>query len=225
MAIPGATLVLLKARLGITGTDGDAVLNGILCGAERSAVVYLGYDPSSAQVTEYYSGNASEFLVLRRKPVTSVVSVYEDADGRYGESDAPFPAETLLVEGTDYSVKTDGGTQTGILVRHGRFWPYSHRRPVGRLAWELSPEFGSVKCEYVAGYTATQMGDIAEAVLSEAASLYQSRHGLGLPQSESLDGRSLSFSGPTDAGGDGMGQFMNSNAERILRRHRITPWA
>jgi len=223
MAIPGVSLAVLKSRLGVSGTDSDNVLSGILCGAERSAVVYLGYDPGSATATEYYSGEGSEFITLRRKPVTSVTAVYEDADGRYGEGTDPFPAETLLVEGEDYSLRIDGGGRTGILVRHGRFWPYSYRRPPNRLGSELSPEFGSIKVEYVAGYTADQLGDIAEAVLLEAASRYQLRSGgVGPFQSESLDGYSYSRANLTRDPG---GAFANPLARDILKPHRLIPWA
>jgi hypothetical protein len=219
-------LCTAKARLSIDSTDTDAVIQSVLDGAERAVVVFLGYDPSSAAATEYYSGDGSEFIVLRRKPVTTVTSVYADAGGRYGQSDDPFPSTSLLTEGTDYSVRIDGGTQTGILVRHGAFWPYAHRRPIRRLGWEVSPEFGSVKVTYTAGYTPAQLADIAEAIYQESAARWSSRfNGMGPFQSESLDGYSRSLGSGGSSSESMVSPFVSPIARDMLRAHRSIPWS
>jgi hypothetical protein len=222
------SLPILRARLKITSTDSDEVLQGILDASERAAVVYLGYDPQSVASTVYLDGNGTEFLVLPRKPVpsaASITSVWLDAGGYYGTVTDSFHAtETLLTSGEDYYYQAN--SQAGILVRMGTFWPVSRRRPLGRLGWESAPLLGSVKVTFTSGLTAVQMVDIAEACYSLSATFYQQRFGLGLPQSESLDGRSLSFSGPMPGGGELLyGPSVNATALALLRPHRLTPIA
>jgi hypothetical protein len=221
-------LCTAKARLGVTDTDSDAVIQGVLDGAERAVVVFLGYDPSSAAATVYLDGNGTESLVLPRKPVpsaASITNVWLDEGGYYGSvADSFHATETLLTAGEDYYYKAN--STAGILVRMGSFWPVAKRRPLGRLGWEYAPLLGCVKVQFTSGLSPTEMADIAEAIYAMFATLYQQRFGLGVPQSESLGGRSLSFSGP--AGGSTellYGPSVNATALALLRPHRLIPWS
>lgn len=182
--------VILEMGLSAAITDEErAVCLTSLRRAAGAVRKHLGYDPTYQSHTEYYplpysypypqsyqwdiSGDravtrrtsqaSSSELQLRHLPVRSVVSVYEDVNGRAGQSTDPFPADTLLTAGTDYWLNLDESVLcTDGILRAAGTWP---------------SEPGSVKVAYAAGYTAAEIHGqstavdatpIGEAVLYEA---------------------------------------------------------
>lgn len=154
------SLAELKTLLGVGGTSQDARLNLLIPIAERLVKDFCRREFESRSYTEFYSGNGSKFLVLRQFPVTSVEHVWEDANGMYGQNpDSAFGPETELVAGHDYSLRLDGNASgnsaSGTLVRDNGPWADRYlTRIAGFLTVDRSPEFGSIKVQYTAGYLA-----------------------------------------------------------------------
>lgn len=204
------------------------MLQGVLDGAERTAIVRLGYDPSSQAATVYLDGNGTENLVLPRKPVpsaASITNVWLDEGGFYGSVTDSFDAtDTLLTAGVDYFYKAN--STAGILVRMGRFWPVARRRPLDRLGTETTPLLGCVKVTFTSGLTPTELADIAEAIYMESAARWVSRTtGMGPFQSESLDGYSRTLGSGSSSESFGPSSFLSPVAREIIWGHRLTPWA
>lgn len=177
----------------------EGTATSILAGVEASIALALGYSPVSSEVTEYYDGRNSRELVLMRKPVTSVVSVFEDYNGYYGQGEDAFPADSELIAGEDYALVLQGPEHAGILVRlKNEVWPYLRYRGYLRLADSIVKTFGSVKVTYRYGtvpYTAnTVPADILEAAYIEGIARYNTQlNGMGTQNSSSLDNRSVSI--------------------------------
>lgn len=152
----------LKTLLGITGSQEDARLGSLLAAADSWVKSYTGRDFERRTYTEFYSGNNTQSIVLRHRPVKSVTSVYADDAGQYGQSADPFPATTLLSATADYMLRLDndeaGWSQSGVLHRVGTVWPYRDRVAYStRLTPEVGPARGNVKVTYVAGYLVTAL--------------------------------------------------------------------
>lgn len=122
-----------------------------LCDAAGKAVeAYCKRRFEQATVTEYYAGNGTRALVLRRRPVLSVAEVRYDPKAFYGSVPSSFDDTTLLTAGVDYVLDPN---DTGLLVRITGDWPeYPRRREWFRLARDLAPNWGDVKVTYTGGY-------------------------------------------------------------------------
>jgi hypothetical protein len=166
-----------KNYAGISATTWDTQIALMATAADRRIKAYLGYDIESGTYpgtvtggkgdSGYYSGNGTPYLLLRNLPVLTITSVYQDATGRFGENpDGAFASATLLVEGTDYVLRTDGyiGSAAvsfgGILERIGSVWPELYRHTYGQITGHPGKHRGNIKVAYTAGY-ATVPGDIA----------------------------------------------------------------
>jgi hypothetical protein len=158
-------LAILKQALGITVTTSDDALNLKLAGVEQAIETFLG--------------SGGEVLVLTRKPVVSVTSVWEDPGGYYGTVADSFDAtDTLLTSGEDYAVDVHGANKAGRLVRIGKSWPAMARRHRGSLADTWGKSRGTVKVTYVAGFqTGSVPADVLDAAVAEAAARWQVRTG------------------------------------------------
>lgn len=216
------TLPTVKHQLGITATAYDSELVAVLRGVESAVARYLGYDPSPAETTEYYDGDGTTVLTLRRMPVISITSVYLDREGQFGKTGA-FGTSTLLTAGTDYTAAIDE-FGAGRLLRLNGFWPLRYERATGRLAAILRENPGCVKVTYSAGAIDPA---IALAGMYEAKALWAVRlNGIGAMMSESLDGRSI---GLTQLSVGYMGQSLSSSpfvsplAGALLQPFRRTP--
>lgn len=134
-------------------------------------------------VTEYLSGDGTEKLLLRQRPVQSVASVYLDADGYFGQGSDPFPASTLLTAGTDYCLQRDTPTsqaeqsKAGILLRIGGVWPDLYRGRRGLLVAEQSLGAGNIKVTYTAGWASVPLTD--QAAVHQMVGLMRTTQGLG----------------------------------------------
>lgn len=211
-------LSTLKTQLGITDATSDAELSGLLMASEYAIARFLGYDPSPAIATEYYDGNGTPYLLLRRTPVQVVSSVYLDETAEFNSTGA-FASSTLLTLGTDYTVDIDTFGNARI-VRNRSIWPLRYERQTGRLSPLLHENPGCIKVTYTAGEINPL---IAAAGLAEVKAMWSMRaNGIGSMLSESLDGRSISLT-QLNLNGGKMPRFVSGLAEMMLSPLRRIP--
>lgn len=150
----------LKIHLGIADTDvsQDVRLEQLIDGVSQAVRRYCGRDFNSAQRTEYFSGDGTEWVYLPHRPATAIVGVWLDSGGYYGQSSGGFadPA-TLLTQGVDYYCETleSNERNPSRLVRIAGSWPYQlspFALPIGaaRAYWPYGR--GNIKVTYTAGY-------------------------------------------------------------------------
>jgi hypothetical protein len=172
---------------------------------------------------EYYRGDGSSTLLLNQTPVLSIASVYEDAAAYYGESSDPFPATTLLTEGTDYVLQRDMPTsaleysKTGILHRIGSRWACSSTTSGGLLTAIATRGLGNIKTTYYGGYADVPY-DLQFATAMLVAVMRSSAQVGGQLVSESLDYYSY-----TRASSSEVTESMAS-IDRTLRRYKEPVW-
>jgi hypothetical protein len=170
-AIVDISEVVLDAGLESSITETErALVNTAIGRAEAAVKRFLRYDPVRRSRIEYYprgdrtspgyptvweatdaiayerqvaTGATSE-LILQHLPVRSITNLWIDYDGRFGQRSGSFAASTLKTLGTDYWASFDetdddgnGVCRDGIIRSQG-LWPVTA---------------GSVKVEYVAGYS------------------------------------------------------------------------
>lgn len=163
--------VLLQLGLSNSVTETErAIAQEAIRVATGAIVHYLQYDPSQATHIEFYpqadfrrSGReqiwevndtsayvrqlaeaVTDELQLKHIPVRSITSLKIDYDGRFGKRAGSFGISTLKIEGADFWLQSESLDSNdnpvcndGIVRSEGR--------------WPDVP--GSVKIEYVAGYT------------------------------------------------------------------------
>jgi hypothetical protein len=167
--------VMLEIGLSASSTDEEkAIVNSAVMKATGMIKRYLQHDPTQATRTEFYpqsdydlhnrsarwesegsnavlrrlsSVNTSE-LFVRHVPIRQIVNLWVNRDGRSGTQTGVFGPDDLRVEGTDfwanYDMEDSAGNsicRDGIIRSHGR--------------WPTVP--GTVKIEYVAGYSAAEL--------------------------------------------------------------------
>lgn len=193
------TISVIKTQLGISGTDEDAKLTQMLAQADALIKRYCDLQFESATFTEFYSGNGSQTLVLNQRPVQSITTLHEDADGYFGDGTGAFSADDLLTAGEDYVLNRDTNSATeesrsGIVFRIGTVW----HRPSARLAGLLSTvpglSMGNIKVVYVAGY-ATVPADVALACI-QMVSMLRENSIVGGKQQESYEDYSYTLADP-----------------------------
>ena len=180
------TLADLKTYLGITDTSEDDLLNLLIADADAAILGYIGRTIESATLTEYYSGDGTQMLVLQQRPVTAVTSANVDDGGYAGQASGAFPVATAWTAGEDFFIRTvvENESNTGELVAikgPGTFTGDREPRTWGE--WPLGT--GNIKVVYTAGY-ATVPSDLAGACRILAAWMRASREN-GMPvKSEKL---------------------------------------
>lgn len=168
-----------KTRLGITGSTYDTTIAAILTGVEANINAYLGFDPSVSSFTHYLDTTQTYGVTLKRWPVTAVTTVYLDQNGYYGQAPDAFPATTLLVEGTDYTVSYDQGSRVATLIRIGQPWPwFFYTQGFNSLTALPSVCPGCLKVEYEIN-NADVLAAAQQAGYNEAAARYYTSVGLG----------------------------------------------
>jgi len=195
------TISAFKTYAGISGTAEDAFLTQILPQVEAALAAEMGRQIESANVTEYYSGTGTNSLWLRKTPVQSITSAYQDDDAYFGTASDPFPAATLLTAGTDYALQVDqptgGGTASmgGRLFRIGGVWSRPFAARSGTLLAAPSDAIGNIKVTYVAGWSTVPTNIVLAVHLMLAQ--FRNQRGTGGPlQSESLDYWSATYMTP-----------------------------
>lgn len=203
----------------------DDNLNAILLASEQIVQNWLGRRLEQATTTEYISGTGKSFITLRQRPVTSVISVYEDFNGNFGTSPDAFLSSNLLVVGRDYTLDLDtNGTSShsGILFRINTTWMEIGRVYVpGKLSPETGPVYGNIKVTYTHGYTSIPE-DIIFATCMTASYMRRNISVGGDIHSEKLGDYAYKL------GGNGLDTRSAipeiASAHAILSRHRECAW-
>jgi|LakMenE18May11ns_1017448.scaffolds.fasta_scaffold9959288_7 hypothetical protein len=203
----------------------DDFLNMILISSEAVVQNWLGRKLEQNTTTEYLTGTGKRSLILRHRPVLSIVSVYEDFNGHFGTSPGSFSSSQLLASGRDYMLDLDtNGTSSssGILYRINSNWLELGREFVpGKLTPETGSPYGNIKVTYTHGYAAVP-DDIIFATCMVAS--YMKRNiGIGGDiKSEKLGDYSYTL------GGNGLDSRSSipeiASAMAILSRYRECAW-
>jgi len=126
------------------------------------------FDIAGSSVTSNKARAPSSIIVLRQKYVRTITDVWEDLSANYGKGSGDFDSTTKLTEGTDYvlDLVRDDYCDTGRLIRINRSWPSTP---------------GTVKVQYMAGLTQTELNDefqfVKMAILDEIDLRYRYRKG------------------------------------------------
>lgn len=147
------TLTEYKTYAGISGSGNDTALQVLIDAAIDAIERFCGRDAGgfeSGTKTEYYDGNASEYLMLKSWPVTAVTSV------KTLSSDS---LTLTTMDSTSYRIHNSRNlVRTG--VRRGRF--VYEDFAVGEIpdllpAFDVQPQFqeglGNVQVVYTGGFT------------------------------------------------------------------------
>lgn len=171
---PEEALVMLG--IGGSATDAEkALLTVIIRGVEKGVKSYLGYDPVQKERTEFYprtqargthegrgvwdTDTSRAFLrqeslprenklQVQHIPLRLVVNLWEDASAEFGQQSGDFAAATKLTQGSGFYVQEErpNFSRSGLLLRDS--------------AWPITS--GTVKLQYVAGYTADELSGFDE---------------------------------------------------------------
>jgi hypothetical protein len=187
------------ALLGLTLTDALATQYiQLLFEAEDWVKRYCNRDfPYRASATEYYDGTGTPQLRLKRTPVASIASIYEDWQGNYGYTSGAFPSSSLLTSGENYALRldspfNDGLSYSGIVQRIGGVWPYRKRRSTDMLSYNKEPLPGCLKVTYSGGFQ-LMPHSLKRAVWDRCTLLAERAMSGRLLQSESGEGYSYSI--------------------------------
>lgn len=205
----------LKNRLGVPATDNsrNAEFEALAATVSNQIIRFIGFNPSSKSCTEYYDGDGSTRLLLRRKPVISVESVYVDVTANAGVTNAFTDPLSLLTPNVGYVLELDQ-FKTGTLLRVNNVWPQRYERRAGNLGSILYPNPGCIKVTYTAGEVNPVF---EEAGILECKALFAFRpNGLGAIMSESIDSRSISLTTPQSILGNQPRRFVSEVAQLLL---------
>lgn len=203
----------------------DDFLNSILLSAEQIVQTWLGRKLQQSTTTEFLTGTGKRTLILRQRPVTAIVSVYEDFNGHFGTTLNSFTSSQLLVSGRDYmlDIDTDGTYSTsGILYRINSNWLELGREFIpGKLTPETSPAYGNIKVTYTHGFYAVPE-DIIFATCMVASYMKRNVSVGGDINYEKLGDYSYKLSGNGLDSKSSIPEIASANA--ILSRHREFSW-
>lgn len=210
----------LKTRLGGSFTTADDVVLSEMCqAAEVQIQTFLGFDPTySGTTTRFFTGDGTSVLNLGNN-VASVTNVWENVFGYFGVPTDAFDSESLLTDGIDYALNTEGGRINGLLLRLNGVWLYQFTVPPTRLSFQNSPCLGCVKVTYLMSSPLTYAITTAGYML--AAAMWAARfNGMGTANSASLDGASYSINPFAGGWGTDRPQLISPVAETILQPYK-----
>lgn len=227
-----ATLADLKTYLSITGTTEDARLTMMLNAAMANVIkACSGWQFEQSTFTEYYRPDGTT-LILKRRPVKSLTSVYEDTTANWGQTSGSFSSSALLTEGTDYALIKDGDgvngvvSKSGLIERIGRVWPrvaepaQVYGTNSSSILQKVIPGYGTVKITYVAGYDAVP-DDVVLAVYAEVDMMRLMRKkGGGTVQSENLGEYGYTLAN-VDQSNHSMNQMLSPEAASLLANYIV----
>jgi hypothetical protein len=107
-------------------------------------------------IVEYLGGSGDPYLPLGYWPVQSIVSIYNDNAGFWGQTSGSFASATLLNQGTDYALEVDsveGTSKSAIVLRINGIWDSVYLRDGGMLASYGTNGQGNVQVTYRYGFT------------------------------------------------------------------------
>jgi hypothetical protein len=177
----GVTITLSAAPTGNGSVtiyaQGASQLTQLIQAAQAAIESYIGWPTDQLAATEFYSGNNYPNLVLRRPFVLASPAPVVNLDaqaGYWGQASGAFPSNTLLTQGLDWALLTEGsyngianagllrylgGNVQGFSSGFGGWWgiggygygrsyltPVGHRNP----GWPIGQ--GNIKVTYTAGW-------------------------------------------------------------------------
>lgn len=163
------TLAALKISLGIAEGDKseDSLLLNLIKRCDQVTKTWLKVAnwELTTQYTEFLNGNNDPIVILRQKPVLSIVNVWEDPNACAGQGPNDFGPDTLLVAGEDYYLPPnmpDGSNTswTGQLVRLNGVWAGQWVYYRGLLTPTLRKSTGTIKVIYNAGWASGVPADV-----------------------------------------------------------------
>ncbi len=181
---PLATLADVKTMLGISGPSQDTLLNLLI--TQVSALITESCNRThflssnvACPITEYYSGEGNEWLVLNQWPVptTGITAVYEDTDGLWGQAPNAFAAATQLTQGVDYALRVDqpgNVSRSAMLLRIRGVWQSQYWKDGLALATYPHTGLGNIRVDYSPGF-ATIPSDLALAAIRVISKVRGSR--------------------------------------------------
>ena len=116
--------LIFAANPGTQGLANSPALPWLLTQAAAAIIDYIGWNILYSIAQEYYNGNDTSEIVLRRRNIDTTVApqVYLDQCGNFGQTPGGFAANTLLTQGYDYAIDTTQSNTlglTGLLTRLG----------------------------------------------------------------------------------------------------------
>jgi len=215
-----------------TGSEGspvDAVIEQLIPQISALFKKYTGRVFGTYEFTEYYSGDGTPTVVLRQRPVAPEgLLVWVDDDGAWGQgtqSGGPFPASSLLEEGT-YALQiddADGLSNCGILYRVNGVWPMAKTRLWLNQSPDLAANYryptGNVKVTYTAGELPE---DVELAANMTIAAILQGNQSGSPIQSESYEDYSRTLASFQTSGG--LMSAIPPQALSILAGYRELAW-
>lgn len=139
---------------------------------------FCGRTFARAPYTEILSGNGTQFLWLRNRPLTATgLAVYADDGAYFGQAAGAFdPVATVLTIGVDYALppdQPDGLTsRSGLLVRLNGLWYQPPTTPLLVINGVNVAGIGNVKVTYTAGFAAVPL-DVQQACMFLCATVKQ----------------------------------------------------
>lgn len=199
-----ASVTEFKTHLGISGSSSDSLYQTYLDQASAIITRKTGLVFDSASATEFYQGTGTNQLVLRRRPVTAVASVYVDDSAYFGFASGAFGSSTLLTAGTDYAldIQSSSFSRSGILYRINGVWDGANYRAGNELVGGDGPGLGNIKVTYTAGYSTTPSDLKLAGILLARVIMLSSSNGGQMVQSESLEYYSYTLKGSSEAASD-----------------------
>jgi hypothetical protein len=212
------TLANLKARLGITDSSSDTLLETLINVASSSIVGYVGRSLHYEEdIAEYVRSYGTARLQVARAPIWAIASIaYEGST---------VDAASYEVRGRD--------RYTGAIYATGG-WGWTAMRRGGTIAQDAMPgtERASFLVTYDAGYNTPSQTptagvdalpvDISEACILAATALYAKIGQDPTVQSESLLSYSVTYGNAKDVFGE---YGLPALAQMILAQYRWTPMA
>lgn len=164
------TVAAVKQALKIDtlDTDHDNELEALINACYLMLEAYIHHPLKAADYTEYYDGDGTNSLVLRKYPINSVASIYDDLTREW--------AASTLIPSTDYLIDNEEQIGTVRLYKNTAIFASGIK---------------NIKITYNAGY-ATIPNDAARACIMLVA-YYFNRQGSEGMTAQSIGGKSESY--------------------------------
>ena len=218
MALTTLTSVKTQGGIAASDTSRDAQLRSLIDGVTSLVKQHLNRDLESKDYVEYHSGNGTQLLLLRQRPVTAVSLVCVDDLGYFGSAPDSFAPSLNLVDGVDFALISDANGQgsTGFLRRIGTTWRRPPARAIGVLSNLPGTPNGNILVHYTAGYPVIPpaITMAVNALILKQAS--QASLG-GTPSQMGYEDAHISFFSPRDA------TNLLGSVESILANFRSIP--
>jgi uncharacterized phiE125 gp8 family phage protein len=164
------TVAAVKRAMKIDSSDTtyDAEIEDLINACYKMLEAYIHHPLKAADYTEYYDGDGTNTLVLRKYPINTVASIYDDVAREFGADS--------LIDSTDYLIDNDEEMGTVRLFQNTTIFARGIK---------------NVKITYNAGY-ATIPKDAERACILLVIYYFNRQDAAGL-NSQSMGGKSESY--------------------------------